>query len=141
MKFELSQFDETGDFSSWKKKLWALLVQHKLQMALEDPSTLPSSVTDVQKKEMQESVYLIIVLYLADNVLRQIDGEETAYGAWNKLDELFMAKSLTNRILLKERFFGFKMDPGKNLEQNLDDFKRISISLASVDQEKIGDES
>ena len=25
--------------------------------------------------------------------------------AWNKLEELFMAKSLTNQILLKERFF------------------------------------
>ena len=33
------------------------------------------------------------------------------------------------------------MDPGKNLEQNLDDFKRISISLTFVDDEKIGDES
>ena len=33
---------------------------------------------------MQESAYSIIVLYLADNVLRQIDGEETTFGAWNK---------------------------------------------------------
>ena len=33
------------------------------------------------------------------------------------------------------------MDLGKNLEQNLDDFKKIVISLASVDEEKIGDES
>ena len=70
MKFEFSQFDGTGDFSSWKKKLRAMLVQHKLQMALEDPSTLPSLVTDVQKKEIQESAYSIIVLYLADNILR-----------------------------------------------------------------------
>ena len=52
-----------------------------------------------------------------------------------------MTKSLTNIILLKERFFGFHMDPGKNLKQNLDDFKRIAIALASVDEEKIRDES
>ena len=52
-----------------------------------------------------------------------------------------MTKSLTNRIILKERFFGFHMDPGKNLEQNLDDFKKIAIALASVDEDKIGDES
>ena len=52
-----------------------------------------------------------------------------------------MAKSLTNQILLKERFFGFHMDPGKSLEQNLDEFKKIAISLAPVDDEKIGDES
>ena len=109
LKFELSQFDGTRDFSSWRKKLRAMMVHHKLQMALEDPSTLPSSVTDVQKKEMQESAYSIIVLYLADNILRQINGEEIAFGAWNNLEELFMTKSLTNRILLKKRFFGFQM--------------------------------
>ena len=52
-----------------------------------------------------------------------------------------MERSLTNRILLKERFFGFHMDPGKNLEQNLDQFKKIAISLASIDDEKLRDES
>ena len=78
---------------------------------------------------------------MVDNILRQINGEETTYGAWNKLEELFMAKSLTNQILLKERFFGFHMDPGKNLEQNLDEFKKIVVSLAAVDDKKFGDES
>lgn len=110
-------------------------------MALLDPSTLASTVTDLQKKEMQENTYSIMFLYLVDNVLRQIDGEKTTYGAWNKLEELFMTKSLTNRILLKERFFGFRMDQGKNLEQNLDDFKRIAITLSSIDDEKIENKS
>ena len=53
------------------------------------------------------SAFSIIVLYLADNVLRDIDGEETTYGALNRLEELFMKKSLTNKIMLKEKFFGF----------------------------------
>ena len=33
------------------------------------------------------------------------------------------------------------MDPGKNLQQNLDEFKKIAITLPSIDEEKIGDES
>ena len=119
----------------------ALLLQRKRQMAHQDPSSLPSTITNLEKKEIQKNDYSILVLYLVDNVLRQIDKEETAYGAWNRLEELFMAKSLTNRILLKERFFGFHMDPGKSLEQNLDNFKKITISLASINDEKIGDES
>ena len=90
---------------------------------------------------MQESVFSIIMFYLADNVLRQIDGEETAYGAWNKLEELFMTNSLTNKIMLKEKFFGFHIDSTKNLEQNLDEFKKIAITLASIDEDKIRDEN
>ena len=134
-------FDDTGDFSSRGKKMKALLVQHMLQLAIQDLSTLGSSITDIHKKEMQKSAFSILVFYLTGNMLRQIDGEEIAYGDWNKLEELFVEKSLTNIILLKERFFGFHIDPGKNLEQNLDEFKKMAISLASVDDEKIGDES
>ena len=52
LKFELSLFDGSGDFYSWRKKIRALLVQYKLQMALQDPSTLGSSVTDVQKRKL-----------------------------------------------------------------------------------------
>lgn len=44
-------------------------------------------------------------------------------------------------MLLKERPFGFKMDAAKTLEQNLDNFKKIAITLASVDDKRIGDES
>ena len=120
----------------------ALLVQHKLQKALEEPSTQASSSSSSDAvKELQESAYSIIILYLADNVLRQIDGEDTAYKVWKKLEQLYLTKSLTNRILLKEKFFGFKMDTTKNLEPNLDDFKKIAITLTSIDDEKIGDES
>ena len=52
LKFELSLFDGKGDFSSLRKKMRALLVQHKLQMALQDPSSLASTITNLQKKEM-----------------------------------------------------------------------------------------
>ena len=55
-----------------------------------------------------------------------------------KLEQLYLTKSLTNRILLKEKNFGFKMVRAKNLDQNLDDFKKIAITLASIDDEKIG---
>ena len=51
LKFVFAQFDGTGDFSLWSKKLKALLVQHKLQMAIQDPSTLASTLIDVQKKK------------------------------------------------------------------------------------------
>ena len=51
-----------------------------------------------------------------------------------------MVKSLSNKIYLKEQLFGFKMDPSKNLEENLDEFKKITVSLANID-EKISDEN
>lgn len=51
-----------------------------------------------------------------------------------------MTKTLSNKIYLKEQLFGFKMDPSKSLEENLDVFKVITIGLTNID-EKISDEN
>ncbi|TXG72862.1 hypothetical protein EZV62_001441 [Acer yangbiense] len=83
-----------------------------------------------------------IILNLFDNVLREVNEETTAYGVWNKLESLYMTKSLTNKIYLKERLFGFKMDPSKSLGQNLDEFKKMTIELANTgEKEKLNDEN
>ncbi|KAK0590137.1 hypothetical protein LWI29_023132 [Acer saccharum] len=78
----------------------------------------------------------IIILNLSDNVLREVNEETTAYGVWNKLESLYMTKSLTNKIYLKERHFGFKMNPSKGLGQNLDEFKKMTIELANAGEKK-----
>ena len=119
----------------------ALLIQNKLQQAIKDPNTLSIQVIDVQKTEIHQNAYSITILYLANNVLQHIDGEETIYGVQNKLGERFLTNSLASSIFLKEKVFGLRMHRNKNLQQNLDEFKKVSITLASMDDEKIEDKS
>lgn len=90
MKFEITSFNGTRHFASWRKKIKAFFIQHKLQKALVNLITLPSMIMDMEKENMQNFAYLIIVLCLADNMLHQIDGIDTTYEAWNKLEELYM---------------------------------------------------
>jgi len=51
-----------------------------------------------------------------------------------------MTKTLTNKIYLKEKLFGFKIDSSKTLEENLDDFNVIMIGLSNIDK-KISNEN
>ena len=51
-----------------------------------------------------------------------------------------MNKSLTNKIFLKERLFWFRINPAKTLDENLNEFKVITIELANTD-EKISNEN
>ena len=90
------------------------------------------SATD--KQDLIEYAYSLLILNLADNVLRQIDDEDTVAKVWLKLESLYMTKNLSNKIYLKEQLLGFKMDPSKTLEENLDDFKVITIALANIDE-------
>ena len=54
---------------------------------------------------------------------------------------VFLQIPLQLVFFLKEKVFGLRMHRNKNLQQNLDEFKKVSITLASMDDEKIGDKS
>lgn len=139
-KFEVERFDGKGDFSLWKKKMRTLLVQQKVAKSLDNPDVRPEGMTEDQFNEMKEITYNTIILYLADNVLRQVNEQVTAKEVWAQLDKIYLTKTLTNKLYLKERFFGFKMDTTKDLEQNLDEFNRATIDLMNIG-EKIDDEN
>lgn len=53
-----------------------------------------------------------------------------------------MPKTLTNKMYLKEQLFGYKMDPSKSLEENLDDFNIICTKLANLGEKvKLDDQA
>ena len=118
----------------------AVLVQQKYARALSGENEFPEDMPAKDKQDAMELAYSLLILNLADNVLRQIDDEDTAAKVWLKLESLYMTKNLSNKIYLKEQLFGFKMDPAKSLEENLDDFNIITIGLANID-EKMFDEN
>ena len=102
-KFEIDKFDGKKDhFSMWKKKMKAVLVQQKCAKAITDPSEFLEVMKSSEKQEILETAYSLLILNLADNVLRQVDEEDTTLKVWNKLKSLYMLKSLSNKIYLKE---------------------------------------
>ena len=117
-----------------------VLVQQKCVKALGGDKEFPEDMSAKYKRDAMELAFSLLILNLADNVLRQIDDEETTAKVWLKLESLYMTKNLSNKIYLKEQLFGFKMDPVKSLEENLDDFNIITIGLANID-ERISDEN
>ena len=139
-KIEIEKFDGKGDFSMWKKKMKAVLVQQKYAKAISNPSKFPEVMKTSEKQEIMENAYNLLILNLVDNVLRQADKEDTTFKIWKKVESLYMEKSLSNKIYLKEQLFWFRMDLSKSLEENLDDFKKITVALANI-EEKISNEN
>ncbi|KAK3225087.1 hypothetical protein Dsin_004949 [Dipteronia sinensis] len=113
MKFEIDKFDGTGDFGIWRRKVKALLSQQKILRAIESPDKLPDSLTQVQKDDMLEMALGTIILNLSDNVLREVNDETTAFNIWNRLESLYLTKSLTNKIYLKKGYLVLRWTPVK----------------------------
>jgi hypothetical protein len=81
--------------------MWALLQQQGLAKILD--GEVPSTSSTKEMKELEKKAQSAILLSLADGVLREVADEEIAPGLWKKLESLYMKKSLTNRLCLKQR--------------------------------------
>ena len=86
-------------------------MQQKVDLAIGEEVDFPASVTEFQWNEMKKAAYSNIFLHLSDSVTRECGDSEDPATIWKKLDELFLTKTLPNKIYLLKQIFTFRMDP------------------------------
>ncbi|KAH9658397.1 hypothetical protein KPL70_023479 [Citrus sinensis] len=129
----------------WKIKMEALLITQGLGEAI-DPVTkieggeASSSKTPEQVVEMDKKARSTIILSLGDSVIREVAKERTVAGLWAKLENLYMTKSLANRLYIKKKMFSLKMIEGASLTEHVDEFNKVCDELETID-EGLSDES
>jgi hypothetical protein len=64
-------------------------------------------------------------------VLREVARETTAVAMWDKLDSLYMTKSL--RQCLKQQLYLYRMVETKSIMEQLTKFNKIIDDLANID--------
>ncbi|KAJ4719824.1 Retrovirus-related Pol polyprotein from transposon TNT 1-94 [Melia azedarach] len=136
MNVKIDKFTGRNSFSLWQIKMRVLLKQQGLWAPLArkpvDPITAEMAV-------MEEKAHSTIMLCLADDIITEVAEEETAQGLWVKLEGLYMTKSLTNKLLLKQRLFSLRMQEGMPLRDHLDQLNTILLELRNIDV-KVEDE-
>ncbi|GJW75668.1 hypothetical protein Tco_0135038 [Tanacetum coccineum] len=133
----IEKFNGKSNFSLWRIEIRALLKQQGIWAPLAGPK--PADMTDAKYNSQDEKAHSTILLSLSDEVLYEVADEETAAGVWKKLEKLYMTKSLTNKLLLKQRLFSLRMKEGSALKDHLDALNSILMDLKNVEV-KIDDE-
>ena len=135
MKFDIEKFGGNNDFGLWRLKMHALLVQNGLHKALRGKNALSEKLSDEEKDELLEKAYGQILLFLSDGALWKVVQEKTAAGIWQKLENLYITKSLTNRLYLKKRLFTLQMQEGTSVSTHLDSFTKAIMDLENINVE------
>ena len=84
-------------------------------------------------EEIYSKALSAIQLCLSNEVLREVVKESTTNGIWDKLKSLYMAKSITNRLLQKSRLYDLSLEEGGSLKSLLDEFSTIVMDLHNID--------
>ena len=81
-----------------------------------------------------------IQLCLADLVLLNVSGEETANKFWDKLGNLYQLKSLVNTLFLWNKLYLLRMSDDDSIIENLNAFNIVISQLMFVDIKIIEEE-
>ena len=133
---KVEKFNGRNSFSLWQIKVRALLKRDGIWAPL---MTNPPVPAPDNWASLEERAHSTLLLSLEDHVITEVAREDTAAKLWLKLESLYMTKSLTNKLLLKQRLFGLRMKEGTFLGDHLERFNAILLDLHNIDI-KIEDE-
>ena len=77
-KYKVEKLDGRNSFSLWKVKMRAILMQQELLKAVFNNDKLPESMSEDEKEELEMKAHSATQLCLDDEVLREVDDEDTA---------------------------------------------------------------
>ncbi len=131
-KFDIEKFNGSNDFTLWKVKMRAILVQQGCAVAIDGEGRLPENLKAEERAEILAKAHSAILLSLTDEVLREVVDETSAASLWRKLESKYQKKSLTNRLYQKQRLYTLRMSESTSVRDHIDNFNRIILDLQGV---------
>ncbi|KAK2429896.1 Pol polyprotein/retrotransposon [Trifolium repens] len=129
MKFDIEKFDGRINFGLWKVQVNDVLIQSGLHKALKGNT---SKMKADKWEELDLRAASAIRLCLAKNVLTNVQNLSSAKELWERLEGLYQAKDISNRLLLKEQFHNLRMDEGTKISDHLSTLNNIVSELESI---------
>jgi len=129
---EVSKFDGSGDFRLWQVKMQSILIDKSLDIALEKVDSDLASASKDELKTIDKRALAVLRLALANNVLRHVCEEKSALALWNKLESIYLDKSLSSRFYLMMRLFRMRMQEGTPIKQYIDEFNKVVLDYHNV---------
>ncbi|MFQ6660850.1 hypothetical protein Gotur_029216 [Gossypium turneri] len=130
-RFEIEKFDGETNFNLWQVRMMTILVQTGLKKVVTRKK--PENLNQTEWEELDEKALSTIHLCLANTVLQEVLMEKTSTVLWKRLETLYATKSLSNRLVLKQRLFTFRINEAELLRDHISQFITLLNDLENVE--------
>ena len=132
-QFKVEQFDGKGNFTLWQRRVKDILVQQGLAKPLKGVDAKSDKISDEDWEELEARCVSTIRLYIADNIINNVNDVDSAPELWEKLEKLYLGKGLQTKLNLKRDLYKLKMGEGASLMEHMNVFRGLVDQLARVD--------
>ena len=129
----IEKWNGDKDFEKWQWRMKAVLMRNEVHPVVFAPEELTEDISVAERREMEKWAFTTLQLAMGENVISEISGETTAKGIWTKLEDLYLKKSLTNRLILLKTFFTMRMRDGTSIKEHLSFFDDLVMKMKTVD--------
>ena len=96
----IEKWNGEGDFGKWQFTTAAALRKNYVHPVVFAPEEKDPDMSTLEAKEMEAWAFTTLQMAMGPNVISEIVSEKTAVGIWKRLENLYLKKSLSNRLLL-----------------------------------------
>ncbi|UYV65276.1 hypothetical protein LAZ67_3003777 [Cordylochernes scorpioides] len=138
MTTELPQIQKfNGDnFHLWKFQM-KIILEAKDLLSITDGSEVKPEIEDIAKfsnwKKKDAKSKMLITTALEFKYLQQIVNCQTSAEMWKKLSTIYELKSETNKYLLQQRFFEYKMNPNDNIATHISKVETLAQQMKDLE--------
>ena len=96
-------------------------------LAKKSSNSVTTEMTFWRRRHIQRLFCVLLTTYT------KVAEDEVVFSLWLRLDSLYTTKSLTNKLLLKQRLLSLRMNEGTPLIDHLAQLNTILLELRNID--------
>ena len=133
MNVKIKPYGEVINFGIWQRRMQGVLIQSNLQVALLGLEKKPQEMSEDQWNEIDKKAISAIEMHVTDEMLRNLMSKKNAKDMWIRLEEMYIRKSMSNKLNLKKQLCKLEMEEGQDLNKHINVFKAIVHDLERID--------
>ncbi|MCO5614233.1 hypothetical protein L7F22_068513 [Adiantum nelumboides] len=129
----IKKLEGAHNYAIWKKQCYSVMLQKKQAKPIKTEGNKPANMTDEEWEEVDELARSTIMLSVSDSLLFNVENEDTAWGMWKRLEDLYAQQSATSKVYWwLKKLMDLRMKESMQMSVHLNEFNSIFSQLTSL---------